>query len=264
MRWSWVTRGETLRTVRAVDTATDPDYQGRGIFRKLTLELAGQMEREGVAFVFNTPNDKSRPGYLKMGWQAVGRVSLWVRPSATRLAIRAIAGGRSEEPDEGLPVAMGSGLDLHSVEALCAAQRGSDRLVTPKDVAYLTWRYRRCPAFPYRFDTVDPERALVVSRTRSRWGLQELSICDVLVRPEQGGARAAAETLRRLFREVRPDYALCAGVPAGDEVEVMLRAGFLPAPMAGPILTVRPMNPTAIDPTRRASWAPAVGDLELF
>src|SRR5688500_17576198 len=35
MRWAW-SRGETrLEAVRAVDTATHPDFQGRGIFRKL-------------------------------------------------------------------------------------------------------------------------------------------------------------------------------------------------------------------------------------
>jgi hypothetical protein len=33
MRWEFVRGGEVLRAVRAVDTATDPDYQGKGCSR---------------------------------------------------------------------------------------------------------------------------------------------------------------------------------------------------------------------------------------
>ena len=42
--------------------------------RSSTLAAIDELRAESVAFVFNTPNDKSRPGYLKMGWHEVGRV----------------------------------------------------------------------------------------------------------------------------------------------------------------------------------------------
>ena len=73
-----------LRAVRAVDTATDPDYQGRGLFTRLTLQAIDELRAEGVDFVFNTPNDQSRPGYLKMGWQVVGTLPTHVRPTRWR------------------------------------------------------------------------------------------------------------------------------------------------------------------------------------
>jgi GNAT superfamily N-acetyltransferase len=71
MRWEFVEQGRVVHAVRAVDTATDPDYQGRGIFTRLALHALDELRSE-VDFVFNTPNDQSRPGYLKMGWQVVG------------------------------------------------------------------------------------------------------------------------------------------------------------------------------------------------
>ena len=38
LRWEFNTpEGRTVIAARAVDTATDPDYQGRGIFTRLTL-----------------------------------------------------------------------------------------------------------------------------------------------------------------------------------------------------------------------------------
>src|SRR4051794_26138120 len=38
LRWELARGPERLRMVRAVDTASDPDHQGKGIFRRLTLE----------------------------------------------------------------------------------------------------------------------------------------------------------------------------------------------------------------------------------
>ena len=46
---------------------------------------------QGVAHVFNTPNEQSRPGYLKMSWQQVGKlpVEVWFRsPVSAASALR--------------------------------------------------------------------------------------------------------------------------------------------------------------------------------
>jgi len=109
MPWEF-RRGElTIRAVRAVDTATHPDYQGRGIFTRLTLHAIEELRAEGVDFVFNTPNDQSRPGYLKMGWQVVGQIPVAVRvrnPLAARrmVAARVPAGKWSLDTAAGVPL----------------------------------------------------------------------------------------------------------------------------------------------------------------
>ena len=59
--------------------------------------------------MFNTPNDQSRPGYLKMGWQLVGRLPVLARPRSpaalARLArARTPADKWSQPADAGLPV----------------------------------------------------------------------------------------------------------------------------------------------------------------
>jgi GNAT superfamily N-acetyltransferase len=56
-----------------------PSHQGRGIFRRLTLQALDDLRPDGVAFIFNTPNDKSRRGYLKMEWTPVGRLAVGAR-----------------------------------------------------------------------------------------------------------------------------------------------------------------------------------------
>src|SRR5687768_5693479 len=93
MWWSFRDRsGAAQRAVRAVDTATHPSHQRRGIFSALTHYAIDDLEGQGVAFIFNTPNTNSLPGYLKMGWRTVARWPLYVRPVRwLRLARRLLA-----------------------------------------------------------------------------------------------------------------------------------------------------------------------------
>lgn len=76
MQWEWQWKGKIYKAIRAVDTATHPDYQGKGIFKKLTLQQIEICRQQGISFVFNTPNNQSKPGYLKMGWIEQGKLPL--------------------------------------------------------------------------------------------------------------------------------------------------------------------------------------------
>lgn len=69
MFWEFIGENKKiLRSIRPVDTVVDSNYRGRGLFKKLTLQglenCKGQYD-----FIFNTPNNNSLPGYLKMGWE---------------------------------------------------------------------------------------------------------------------------------------------------------------------------------------------------
>ncbi len=145
MRWEFEHESAVVRCVRAVDTATHPDYQGRGIFRRLTLAALPAMADDGVQFVFNTPNSQSLPGYLKMGWQEIGRARACVRPLSVRgglrLARSRVAASHWSEPAEfGEPVA--AALEDPRVRALVAGRRGDGRRFrTRTDLAVLAWRY---------------------------------------------------------------------------------------------------------------------------
>ena len=81
MNWHWQMGNQVWNSYRAVDTATHPDHQGKGIFKKLTLQALDTINEKGDCFVFNTPNDQSRPGYLKMGWQEVGKIKVALVPT---------------------------------------------------------------------------------------------------------------------------------------------------------------------------------------
>ena len=129
MRWMFLRGGSTLHAVRAVDTATHPDHQGHGLFTALTTHALEACRAEGVAFVFNTPNAQSRPGYLKMGWREVGRPR--VAAAATRSAATSSRSpGAMARPSAGR---------CHST-SVPTSRRGSTRAVVGR---HRRWRRRQ-------------------------------------------------------------------------------------------------------------------------
>lgn len=255
LRWEFELDGEAVRAARAVDTATDSAVRRRGVFRRLTQQGLEDLRADGVAFVFNTPNDQSRPGYLDMGWEIAGRVPLAARPSGlgglTRMA-------RARFPAE-LWSASGAGgesarkvlEDTGSISELLESQARTGRLTTRRTVEYLRWRYG-LPLLDYRAAVMPGGVAAGVAffRVRRRGPAREATLCDVLV---PGNDPSGA---RRLIREVascaRADYVI--RVPTGR--------GGVPLPRQGPIITTRAVEHRA--PAVPDEWVPSLGDLELF
>jgi len=70
MRWEFICETRVIKAIRPVDTCTDHDYRGQGLFKKLTLQGLENVKTENE-LIFNTPNSNSKPGYLKMGWKEI-------------------------------------------------------------------------------------------------------------------------------------------------------------------------------------------------
>jgi GNAT superfamily N-acetyltransferase len=259
LRWRFRRpEGGIASAVRAVDTATHPDARGRGVFTRLTLDALEDLRADGVDFVFNTPNEQSRPGYLKMGWQVVGRVPVTVRPSGPAGAVRTLR-ARTPADKWSLPTRVGEEpgaafADQPALEALLAAQPPSAGLATDRSPAFYRWRYGFSP-LAYRVLPGGPgiEHGFAVFRLRRRGGAVECTIADVVVpggsRPR--GARLAAEVAAR----TGADYAIRVGRRPD-------RHGFVPLPGQGPVLTWRHL--TDPDPSVPARWDLTLGDVELL
>ena len=249
--------------LRAVDTATHPDYQGRGIFSRLTMHAIDGLAADGVAFVFNTPNAQSRPGYLKMGWQPVARLPVLFRPRSVGSLI-AVARARvpaekwSLPTDAGLP-AIETLSDGDAVAALLDACADADRdaglVQTNRSAAFMAWRYGFAPLV-YRVMLAGTGVAdgLVAFRLRRRGAAVEAAICDIVV--PDARPSTVSRLLRKVLRESGADYAVRIG---GSHVA---RAGSFPLPGQGPTLVWRAVTETVMPPA--GSWHLVLGDVELF
>jgi GNAT superfamily N-acetyltransferase len=258
MRWEFEYCGDVVRAVRAVDTATHPDHQGQGIFRRLTLRALDELRDDGVAFVFNTPNQRSRPGYLKMGWEVLGRIPLRIQPHSLRaawnLALTRVAVDRWPIEANTMPgrPAVEVFADHKSVEDLVATIPTSSQLTTLRDARYLSWRYG-LPALGYRVLQLetDATAGLTVFRLRKRGASVQAAITETLWPP---GTVRSGRCLGRVLRRSAVDYTISVPGPRGI-------AG-IRLPHNGPQLTGRAIVASAVPPIGK--WDLTLGDIELF
>ena len=250
LRWPFRTvDGAARRAVRAVDTATHPDHQRRGIFRALTTTAVEELTADGVDFVFNTPNDNSRPGYLRMGWRDVGRIP--TRVAVTGLgALPRIARARTAAEKWSQPCSLGSTIDdaIDDVVDLAAGTPAPRGIATDRTRDHLLWRY----GFePLRYRVIRSDDAAAVVRLRRRGAALEGVLAEIF----SPDAPATRRLLWRLGRELPADHLLTLAAPPHP-------APWLPTlPGLGPRLTVRDLagSGPALDDVRFA-----LGDIELF
>jgi GNAT superfamily N-acetyltransferase len=272
MRWQWRRGGRRVEAVRAVDTSTHPDWQRLGLFKRLTEQLVAQASEEGVALVFNTPNARSREGYLKMGWSSVGRVPVMakVTGSLKSLAGRIVPGAGGEEskaaPSPGRPV--GELLAEDWLEAFLGSLAApGHRLHTGLDSAFLGWRYAAVPTREYRamWQSQGSRRAAVFLRTGERRGLREIVIAEALATPDERGRRLLEDLIADVVADSSmADYVVASGAGGEWLRSVLRRVGFSPSVRAGPFFTVRPLGDDLADVAKWSAWRLSLGDLELF
>jgi GNAT superfamily N-acetyltransferase len=264
MRWRFDLEGQLIMAVRAVDTATHPDYQGLGIFRQLTTAAIEELRAE-ADLIFNTPNLKSLPGYLKMGWRRVAEVPIRVRvrhPLRFALHLRSRhdpIGSAPRVADEQPPANV-----AWAEVAAIARWRDRHRLATVRNETYLRWRYADAPLLGYRIledRDGDNLRGAAIYRIRTRGRLQEASVADLMVAP--GDRKCASRLLRRAAREAEVDHLTCSFPKASVQASAAVRAGFLPSP-EGLTLVANPLGDVSVDVWSLNSWALTLGDLEVF
>lgn len=250
MRWQWQKGEEIYSAFRAVDTATHPDHQGKGIFKKLTLKALEIGKERGENFVFNTPNSQSKPGYLKMGWEEVDNLKVAIRP-VNPFFWKGKNGSYTYPKhwlDGGAPEFLTSYREKKSA---------SGQLFTPKDLEFLEWRYVNNPLQDYHVSAT-PDYFLA-GYVKDQGKFRELRIAEALKSPGLPN--------KILKREVK-QWAIKYGVqviscsPESDlNFNLSLTGKF------GPVLTFREMALSAKEKENFLnldSWAYSTGDLELF
>ena len=266
MRWRWIDNARVVEAVRAVDTATHPAYQGKGIFSKLTLTLLEQCMQDGYRLIFNTPNNKSMPGYLKMGWLSGGNLPVRmkiIRP--IHIAFNLLFGAGAHEPIKEPDQSLDKYLDHPGLSDLLKDHRLKYKsyLISDHSPTTLEWRYKNVPGVTYYaagIDNANNLKGLFIYRLKkTKFGV-ELRITDLFQR-----SNADTHELRNLLKEKirlhKVDY-----VSIEDVTKKSILSGLLAFShkSIGPIVTVRSIGEDLEPYLQFRRWNPSVGDLELF
>ncbi len=279
MRWQFRTKdGEILRAVRAVDTATHPASQRLGIFSKLTRQAIGDLKQEGVDLIFNTPNARSLPGYLKMGWQIVAKWPVYIRAlRPIRMLIRKIAPQPASPPAVNLGEYFSPEImawhafaaryreDLQKLVSNWERQRSQVGFRTPRDVNYLQWRYGQHPHLAYGFFAlVDTEglAGAAILRPNWRYGWQEVVLTELFLR--QPDLRLGKIFFKKLATQLQADYLIAHFPEPSFEKALLKQAGFYKVPAQGMTFTIHALNSRSQSGVEAKSWDLTLGDLEIF
>lgn len=253
MRWTLKTHDDdTIRCVRAVDTATHPEFHRRGIFRDLTMSALELARDDGVNLVFNTPNEKSAPGYLKMGWKEVAPIGVLAR---VRLGSSAT---RSDTPPS---IEQASPCSRPFEEVMPQPKRRPPRgLRTLRDGGYLAWRFTQHPTVRYGWvaDQGRRDDCGVVVRAGLRNGRPELVVSDLLGEPRPAVVRSTG-------RDTTCSYMAGWFSTGTPERKIAIRGGMMPVPSLKTLrLVANPLSDLPVDVYDIGSWDFATSDMELL
>jgi len=239
IRWNWIYGNKIYKSVRAVDTATHPAYQRKGIFRKLTLQLVDQCEADGINFIFNTPNPRSKPGYIKMGWHDLGNLKVQFLPV---LNFKKMSSEFSEEYK----------FNNQLISQLYSSLLRITNFATFRSSDFFRWRYDSNPNATYHMIASPKFDFAIIFRIKSfRFG-KEFRIVEII----RGAKYSEEEAKRNLLCAIKASGANLV-TASGTEIP-RLNFGL----NIGPSVTIKPLNfsiPMTLD-----FWKPSLGDMELF
>ena len=248
MRWQWKRGEKVYSAFRAVDTATHPDHQGKGIFKKLTLAALKIGKENKDHFVFNTPNTQSKPGYLKMGWQEVGKVHTHIVP-VSPLSWNAKLPGK-------YPI-NGNGVNSALIPMWNNNLNRTNLLYTSKSIKFLEWRYKKNPLQKYRIEA--NENYFIAGYVKQQKHIKELRISELIVLNEE-----AKKDCTKVIKDWAREYGVHF-ISYNDPIKLNLFKIKISGNF-GPVLTYKNLG---IDELQSEylelnKWAYSLGDLELF
>lgn len=253
MRWKWKTGDKVYSAFRAVDTATHPDFQGKGIFKKLTLKAVDMGIEAKDDFVFNTPNEKSRPGYLKMGWEKVGNLKVGLQPAWNSFY---------NLTNKDLDYHIQSFASTLQLDELCSHWNKfletRKKNFTPKSRDFLKWRYENNPLQKYEVH-YSPD-LYIAGYVKKRKNIKELRVSECIFREHEDHSRQIKSILKKWSSKFGVQV-----ISYSPELFTSSKLSF--HGNFGPVLTVKNLNLESTDLLAKKNienWNYSLGDLELF
>ena len=241
--------GSVTRLAIPVNVATDPRYQGQGVFSTLERENEAAAADSGSPLTVTFPNGASYPIFVKrLGWVDLPRLRLWARPlrAAAVAALR-----RSVDPatSGGLGPAESTARTIRGLEVRPVERFGPDmddlgrRAGSSygnhfvRDAEYFNWRYLDSPR-DYRASLPSAKGALVgvvVVGHTFKHGVSAGFLADLVVEP--AGSTALRALLARAVEEVRggADALVLLPPPGRSERRALVASGFAPDQQEAPV-----------------------------
>lgn len=152
---------------QSLDTLTDKDHRGKGLFSALASAVFEKCAKDGVAFVYGFPNSNSAHGFFnKLGWKKIGFPPFRIYLSNVLFPLSYFFGrrlylknflfdlyvrwqSRRKKRRFGLHVIDQPGYASNDYDALWGRFAESLPVTLWRSAAYMMWRYRDKPGRAY-------------------------------------------------------------------------------------------------------------------
>lgn len=221
--WELVCRGQVLKAYQPVDTVVHPDYQGKGLFTRLTVKAVELAMKINTDLLFNFPNQNSLPGYLKLGWNYVAKLPWLVKPLKPFHLLKTL-----KNKEKATPVELDEKYRI--TPELCSdmvERENFDGLLrTKQSKEFLWWRYGENLFFKYGALQVNEGRKKLsaIFEVNQKGTRREMIIVDIL---------GSSELIKKLFKELinigktmNVDF-MTTIMTNGYEVEKLRSLGFM-------------------------------------
>ena len=232
--------------MQSLDTLTDSDHRGKGLFTKLALSLDEKAEQEGYNFVYGFPNANSAPGYFnKLGWNSFGQLPFLIKPLKLEYFLRKIFrkknDNNSEESIIKAPAADQIVIDeQNAIKKIVLFSEEYDAfwvmvsytllLVTDRNAEYMNWRFVTKPGeFYYRYGFYRQNKlvAVIIFTLKIKHDGIIGYIMELLFLP--GNERAASKLLKfakKFMRSQKTDVILSWCFPHSFNFKIYRTEGF--------------------------------------
>ena len=239
--------GHVALAVQSVDTITDVDFRGRGLFLRLAESTYARAQAAGAQLVYGFPNGSSAHGFFKrLDWTNLDPIPFLIRPLRTGYVLEQLKMSRYAKWIPNLPIPVGptrlpkrlriepiTRFDERST-GLWASFVAEDQVAVERDAAYLNWRLVDKPGESYETLGVfehDDLIAFVTYVVKEKHGGRIGYVMESLCRPKRG--RELRALLRRALAAMTSqgaDVVLAWCFPHSRTFASFLRCGFAPFP----------------------------------
>jgi GNAT superfamily N-acetyltransferase len=239
--------GTVRLALQSLDTMTDGDFRGRGLFVKLAKRTFARAEADGAAFIYGFPNGNSAHGFFeRLGWTKIDPLPFLIRPLRSEYVLRRLGFARTASVLPNLSLRFGRpafprGTRLETIERFDARhdrvwQSVASRVgvAVERDARYLNWRLVDKPHRNYVNCAVTRNEQVVawashcvLAKHEGRVGYVMEALCA------SGDERALRGLLSSALADMQQhnaDVALAWCLPQSPTYKSFLAMGFVPFP----------------------------------
>lgn len=192
----FVFHSKIIKGAMSFETFVHPDYQGKGLFKRLINIAETEAKRRGIKLLLNFPNSNSLTGFLKSGWVQINNTEYWIKPNnIIDITINFKNLRRGFKPNE----ANLDQLDKNSFNRY--KQNIESGLFSKIDIDYLKWRFLLFPNAEYII--LNDTNCYSIGRVGKRGKLTEIQV--LFVTPKENNNFSLKNVLKAYRRKFRYD-----------------------------------------------------------